>query len=429
MSTVRLTLRRRIHDLFTVTSIGTGTREGLVPLETMTSSSRAKVVSYLHLVLMIIFAMYVVRTQLFHYTFIFEQQLANNRNVAVETKATLASNVEYYEHRHHPRILIGIFTTDFEDGYEYRSRHRTLFASWNDTRICSLYDYERHEQKRRQQSKNKNNNMMPSKCEYIYTFVIGANPYGPPILLSTDNDGTPTTATYHSNSYVSSWTVPRPIINTTNDDINTHNDITLLNIRENMNEGKSQSWIAYSVHHLSQLYHFDYVAKWDADSILLLPEYFEFVYKNLPRAPYNRMMYVGGIYDKAYWSYNPYWPGHTVAEHILKELFFDEMYNRVHVYVSGQVYFVANDLAQYITNEAIVQLRNCTYCEGVEDHDISTIAFHSTPNTTPIKFVFLSMQQKVWLHPIKTNDEWNDIWQREKVRIKLYHHHHGKQQQ
>ena len=50
-------------------------------------------------------------------------------------------------------------------------------------------------------------------------------------------------------------------------------DMTLLNIRENMNEGKSQTWMKYAAT-IAEEYDLDYVAKCDADSLFHLHEFF-----------------------------------------------------------------------------------------------------------------------------------------------------------
>jgi len=62
-------------------------------------------------------------------------------------------------------ILIGIFTTDYKNDEEYRSRHRKLFTLWNDPRVCSLGDFEKWKKA-----------AVPTSCEVMYTFVVGANP-------------------------------------------------------------------------------------------------------------------------------------------------------------------------------------------------------------------------------------------------------------
>ena len=203
-------------------------------------------------------------------------------------------------------------------------------------------------------------------------------------------------------------------------------DITLLNIRENMNDGKSQSWFAYTSTILTQEQDndFDYIAKWDEDTILLLTEYFQFVYTNLPsRSPYNSMILVGTPFDKAHWDQT----NQTETDRERVESLYETLYNRVHVYMGGQLYIMSIDLAQSITQEAI--LNHCSYCEGVEDHDIASMAFHATSKSTGsgdtkddavlplIKLIFVGQHQLFWEHPIKTNDEWEVIWQRERQRI------------
>ena len=73
-------------------------------------------------------------------------------------------------------MLVGIFTADFQNDREYRSRHRKLFTLWNDPRVCSLGEFE-------QKVKTGMN-----ACELIYTFVVGANPAGPTEWMETDEE-------------------------------------------------------------------------------------------------------------------------------------------------------------------------------------------------------------------------------------------------
>jgi hypothetical protein len=110
------------------------------------------------------------------------------------------------------RILLGIVTADFVSDQPYRDRHRKLFALWNDPRVCTLADFKARPIETRYE------------CQVIYTFVLGANPDVSPELV---DDSRP-------------MEVARPIEGICSD-LN-EPDMTLLNIRENMNEGKSQTW-------------------------------------------------------------------------------------------------------------------------------------------------------------------------------------------
>ena len=346
-----------------------------------------------------------------------------------------------------PRVLVGIFSIDTYHGYLIRERHRTLFQSWNDTRICCLAVYQSYAAQL-VHSPGENN-----PCEFVYTFVIGANPDGTKLLVQVpavvatrdkddeEHDGpTERNTTMDRESISSSWLMPLSSLQNGPD--RESPDMTLLNIRENMNYGKSQSWIAYSSTMLANAQSdFDYIAKWDDDSILLLPEYFDFVDTNLPsHKPYNSMFFVGTPLDKSHWDKRK----QTVADHERVETLYDLQYNGIHVYFGGQLYIMSIDLAQFITEEAIQN--NCTYCEFVEDHDIASIAFHSIsrsrisshltssneddphhPTSATelqshllIKLLFVGRYQQFWEHPIKTNDKWEVIWQREKQRIPFH---------
>ena len=274
------------------------------------------------------------------------------------------------------RVLIGILSADFFNDQVYRKRHRNLFKLWNDPRVCSLPDFKTRPLSERY------------VCELIYTFVIGANPEASPELVDNSRP----------------FEVDRPVTGTSRD-LN-EPDMTLLNIRENMNEGKSQTWMYYASK-IAEEYDLDYVGKVDADSMLHLHEFFHFAYKNMPPSPYNSMMYIGALRDKAYW------PKHTTdVERNKFESYFGTVYDGVHLYVAGQLYIMATDLAKFVGQEALSG--KCSYCEGHEDHDISAIAFHSPE---PIKLVCIGRTHRFWEHPVKGEPRWKRIWAREQARM------------
>jgi hypothetical protein len=280
------------------------------------------------------------------------------------------------KHNGRLRVLIGILGADYFNDQVYRKRHRKLFELWNDERVCSLPEFKSKPVEERY------------VCQFIYTFVIGANPDTTPELV---DDSRP-------------FEVQKPITGVCND-LN-EPDMTLLNIRENMNEGKSQTWMKYGAK-IAEQYDLDYVAKCDADSLFHLHEFFHFAYKNMPPAPYNTNMYVGALRDKAYW------PRHeTEEERIRFESFFGNNYEGVHLYVAGQIYIMSRDLAKFVGKEALEG--KCTYCEGHEDHDISAIAFHSPE---PVKLVVVGRSHRFWEHPVKGEPRWRRIWAREQARM------------
>jgi hypothetical protein len=275
------------------------------------------------------------------------------------------------------RILVGILTADFPNDFSYRMRHRKLFELWDDPRVCSLPDFKARPLPERYE------------CELIYTFVLGGNPNATSTELVDDSRP---------------MEVTKPIASTTQD-INLP-DMTLLNIRENMNEGKSQTWMKYGAQ-IAQEYDLDYVTKCDADSVLHLHEFFQWAYVHLPPAPYNKHVYVGALRDKAYWLRHE-----KEEDRIRYESYFGQNFDGVHLYVAGQLYIMSTDLAKYVGQEALTN--KCSYCEGHEDHDISAMAFHSPD---PIKLMVIGRSQRFWEHPVKGEPRWKRIWARESARM------------
>ena len=99
------------------------------------------------------------------------------------------------------RILVGIFSSDSSNDRVYRKRHRQLFELWNDTRVCSLPEFEA--------TQNPN-------CQLIWTFIMGGNNHDPNAPTEIVNASYPILAT-------------KPI-QTKQADIN-RPDVSLLNIR------------------------------------------------------------------------------------------------------------------------------------------------------------------------------------------------------
>eukprot|EP00980_Cylindrotheca_fusiformis_P002354 scaffold543_cov119-Cylindrotheca_fusiformis.AAC.21 len=71
-----------------------------------------------------------------------------------------------------PKTLVGIFST-LED--TSKTWHRQIFARYPD-RVCTLGDFQ-----------TKLSDKERKACQVIYTFVIGANPYGPTEIITSGN--------------------------------------------------------------------------------------------------------------------------------------------------------------------------------------------------------------------------------------------------
>jgi hypothetical protein len=223
-----------------------------------------------------------------------------------------------------PRVLLGIFsTTSLKTSYLLRKRVRSLFELRNDTRVCLLSDF-------RNLSIDARRN---HSCELVYTFVMGIADGGselPTEIVGNDN---------------------RPLLaNITHPDA--AGDFLFLNIRENMDFGKSQTWLNYASQ-VAEEYEIEYVAKCDEDSVLHLPRYFQFSSDHLPPAPYNTGILSGRIVNKANWGRwnyrqyrdndeNPEFVGFlderkNKANRPQQESFFDENFDKVHIYIAGKI--------------------------------------------------------------------------------------------
>jgi hypothetical protein len=214
-----------------------------------------------------------------------------------------------------PLVLFGIFSTETPNSKIMRERILALFELHGDRRVCSFSDFRRLPVEERQSS----------PCRLIYAFVMGA-------FDQTNNDTLlPTQITRND---------ARPL-EANMSDSNTTEHMIFLNIRENMNDGKSQTWLNYAAA-VADEYGMEYVAKCDEDSILSLPKYFAFTADRLPRAPYNRGFYAGRVLNTAPYRVNrkqSLRPMNPFSVGSLPEFdgsFFDRHFNLVQFYMAGK---------------------------------------------------------------------------------------------
>ena len=122
------------------------------------------------------------------------------------------------------RILMGIMSADFPNEFDCRQQFRELFeiASHQNGRVCSLGDFLSGPESHRR------------RCQLVYTFVLGGNPDGP---LELVNNSFPLLV---SNDRLSASGIEA------RDRLK--NDMTFLNIRENMEQGKTYVWHKSTMH-------------------------------------------------------------------------------------------------------------------------------------------------------------------------------------
>jgi hypothetical protein len=282
------------------------------------------------------------------------------------------------------RVLMGIFCRNIVDK-EYQEMFRLLFDL--NPLVCSLGKYEQDLLQGTE-----------SCCQLIYTFVIGGNEDtldGPTELLDDHI----------------------PIL------LEKGDDYVVLNIQENMNSGKSQTWFyfASTIMDNKPKLNFDYVGKMDTDSMPYLDKYFDFADNHLPPSPYNLRTMVGIFTDKAWWK----------TKSRINERFFSEHYAGysngnevgVHLYPGGPWYILSKDLVSGVVAVARLSASGSSakyvYSEGIEDHDIAAMAYISAEGK-PMNLVQLSESSGFWRHGVKIKRiGWKDIWTNEINRTKV----------
>jgi hypothetical protein len=232
------------------------------------------------------------------------------------------------------RMLLGIFTTDTPKDFNRRRLIRRTYLSyydqinraskitghqWTSNRICALADI---------MAGNATN---PEDCQLIYTFVVGgADPSDPqaPTELLEDDPNIPMVLDSPSDQH--------------------ERDVTYLNIRENMNEGKTVTWFKYASSRIPDGLRIDLIAKVDTDTVVLPPSLLNEVEIQL-RAQDN-MRPPKLVYG-----------GHAITSR--------------HYYIQGGFYFLSKDLAQYITSDScprdeIVRAHMIKHGHRAEDREV-----------------------------------------------------------
>lgn len=168
-----------------------------------------------------------------------------------------------------------------------------------------------------------------------------------------------------------------------------------------MNEGKSPTFF-YFASTIMKEYNIDYAMKVDGDSILHLHDWFQFSHARLP--PHGRGIVGGVLRHKAFWEY----PNDQKEQ---MESYWNEEYDGIHLYLAGQCYFMSLDLCEVVAMEAP---QAASYMAGFEDHDVSSMAFHSS---RPIHLIAISKSHRFWEHPVKGQPRWERIRKRETARM------------
>jgi hypothetical protein len=269
----------------------------------------------------------------------------NVRNLQIGTGQQFTTN-----------LLLGIFSTNLSDSdKERRELIRKTYLSEAGERICSLPEYVKQVKDHRTKSK-------PKSCQVPYVFVIGGNNDRPmehydhaPLLVDIEDD---------------------------------EKDVIYLNIKENMEHGKSPTFFKYGAS-IAANYGIDYIAKADSDTVISLHLLLDFIDYDLPPSPYNQRIYGGA-------------PRADIETESM--------------YAAGELYIMSSDLAHHVgfalTNKDRTDLR--TEHHHIEDMDMGRFIY-SHPN--PIKF--LVGTRMVYHHPVKKVNEYIRKWLHDMPRLPL----------
>lgn len=253
-------------------------------------------------------------------------------------------------------LLLGIFSTT---GAKYSTRRayiRETILQTEDPRICTLSEL------MKQTTENPN---FDRKCQVAYTFVIGSGGEDRP---TDHNDLKPLTLDNDPNGQI-------------------EDDCTYLNIRENMEDGKSPTWFKFGAT-AAKKYAIDYIAKTDDDSMIGTEALLNWINEDLPPTPFNKRIYGGSPRLSA---------------------------NKNHIYAAGEFYFMSADLADYVANILTAESRLSMMISWKHTEDLDMGTFVSS-HPRPIKFLNLN-ERMFWIHPKKTEVEFRESYEKDSWRL------------
>lgn len=298
-------------------------------------------------------------------------------NYSKQTSLSFLNSVK----KEKPRFLWGIFSMNSKGEVLKRQSIRETYLSFYKTlpganssheyyhRICSLHEYKLW---------RKSNDRKYFSCHMIYAFVVGSN----------------TDANAHTDLCEATQEdplYPLTVAETSNDSASkivsskkgfllaTEEDIVHLNIKENMNQGKTTSWYRYGVSLIDGAgddeLHFDYIVKVDGDKLVFPDQFFhQMKVLNLPVNPSKETELVFGGYPAIFG------PNSIQAQWLEGTPF----------YMSGEMYFLSVSLARYVISDGLNRTKFDSYRpnnkRGHEDLSMGKFVF-SHPNHENILFI------------------------------------------
>mmetsp|Transcript_12216 Transcript_12216/g.18741 ORF Transcript_12216/g.18741 Transcript_12216/m.18741 type:complete len:352 (-) Transcript_12216:42-1097(-) len=262
-------------------------------------------------------------------------------------------------------FLLGIFSTPWEAHRRKRIRETMVNANYLQSDICSLSEYLKHQT--RDEGKT---------CLIAYTFVLGGNEKETTYWSSHSSSRQATVEALQEPPKDPSLVVLAK-------NLETELDITYLNIRENMNEGKTISWFDYASSETT----FDYIGKSDTDSFINIDNLLSIVDERLPPGNEHINLYGG-------------------KQQILESSLGDASS------MQGGFYFLSKDLAKCISREEVRSKENIVNVHLGED----IVTGHLVDQCPePVKRL-RCVDDALWRHGLKTEDSWMKYFQEAKDR-------------
>lgn len=250
------------------------------------------------------------------------------------------------------RFLLGIFCTQKDKELRQLIRSTMLgpeLPESTKSRLCSLQEYLGSEKD-------------TFECQLIYTFVIGGNESGKMFYKANE-----TKLVMEENSKF----------------LEEEPDLTLLNIREHMQLGKTPSYFHYASTLLNR--GIDYVGKSDLDTLFSTPQLVDFINQELPPRYPDPHIFGGYMMD-----YVACGGGGIACAPMMNK-----------VYMSGQFYFCSHDIVAYLPSVRL----NTTFKGKEGGHEDLIFAIRVWGYNHPIKVLAMNTDY-FWQHPLKGEKLW-----------------------